>query len=78
MAYWNLAHTRKDETKEKKTSGFWKPTKLGIDFVMNKAKIPKYVHVYNAKVVKTDETEKVSIVDCFGNKFNYEELMKKF
>ena len=78
VAYWGLAHTQRDESKEKKTSGLWKPTRLGIDFINNKVKIPKYVHVYNSKVVKFDDKESISIIDAFGNKFSYEDLMREF
>ena len=78
VAYWGLAYTKKDASKDKKTSGFWRPTQLGVDFIKNKIKIPKYVHVYNAKVVRIDDSEKVSIIDSLGSKFNYSDLMKSF
>lgn len=78
VAYWGLAHTMKSEEKNKKTTGYWKPTQLGIDFVKNNAKIPKYVHVYNSNVVKIDGSEKISIIDAFGKNFDYSELMKGF
>jgi len=79
VAYWGLAHTKSDESKQKKTSGYWKPTQLGIDFVKNKnVTIPKYVHIYNGKITKIDDSTKVSILDALGTKFDYSELMKSF
>ena len=57
-----------------RTSGFWRPTQLGRDFVFDKVKVP-------AKVVtclgspEAFEGEPITIREALGKKFNYDEIM---
>jgi len=59
-----------------RTSGFWKPTSLGRDFVFDKVKVP-------AKVItclgnpEAFEGEPVTIREALGKKFNYDELRSR-
>ena len=75
LAAWGLAVTHNSDDGKKRTTGLWKPTKKGIDFVLNKTKIPKYLTTYKGKVVSVDRSTLVSITDCLGKRFNYSELM---
>mgnify|MGYP003636084195 CR=1 FL=1 len=75
--YFGLVVLGDNENPEKKTSGCWKLTSAGIRFVKGFLSIPKYVHIYNDKVLSFDDSEELYIQDCLGNKFNYQELMAK-
>lgn len=76
LLYWNLIEEMpKNETDtHKRTSGFWRITPLGKDFVENKIKISKYALVYNSKLLGF-EGEQTSIIECLGKDFNYQELI---
>jgi len=76
LAYWDLAVAREQEEKdEKRCSGFWKATPLGIDFVYNRAKVPQYVLAYN-NIPYEHSSDMVSIQDVMKKKFNYEEMLR--
>lgn len=76
LAMWGLIEEMpKDETDTKRrTSGYWRLTHLGADFVLGSAKVPKHIYVYNDTIIDKSE-ETVTIRDCLSNKFDYEELM---
>lgn len=75
MAYWKLIEEKKKEGGEdKRTSGIWKITERGRQFVRGQIRIPAYVFIYNAKLQGfSDDT--ATIRDCLGKKFSYSELM---
>jgi len=78
-AYWKLAMTRKDQEGRKRTSGEWRPTKEGIDFVFNKVKIPAYVYTYNGDVTGFDDKNMIKITDALkGENFDLAELMNLY
>jgi len=62
---------------DKKSSGMWFLTEKGKLFVKGFITIPKYVNVFDHKLVGTEGKE-VFIQDCLGKKFSYNELMKGF
>lgn len=75
--HWGLVESEElpDDVESKKTSGRWKLTLGGSQFVRRHSRIPTYVLTYNDKVLGF-EGEGVSISDCLGEKFNYGELMR--
>jgi len=70
-----LLHKAKDPRDTKhKTSGLWKPTQRGIDFVYNRVRVPSHLKLYHD--VKTGEsTTTVNIIEALGESFHYTELM---
>lgn len=72
--YWGLLEQKYHEPDEKKSSGYWRLTEKGIDFIGKLITIPKYALVFDDQLIRL-EGEQVSIVDCLGEKFNYAELM---
>ena len=79
LQYWGLIENKpKDEDgKDTRSSGFWKPTLQGIQFVIGTLKVPKYALVYNNKV-QGFSPNKESVEDALGSKYSYNEVMGDF
>lgn len=75
LAYWGLVQTRarRETEHNKRSSGEWMPTGLGLSFAKQRVRIPKYAYIYNGKVVGYSE-EMASISECLDGDFNYEDL----
>jgi hypothetical protein len=76
LKWWGLIE---QEEKEKdntisRTSGYWRITQKGEDFINGKIRIPKYVRLYNNNQFGF-KGEEVTAQDCLGQKFNFVELM---
>lgn len=63
---------RRDD--HKKTSGLWRITQKGADFIQGKITLPGHAAVYNGKLLEFIGPEQ-GIHEALGNKFNYRELM---
>ena len=74
MSYWGLIEEQRSDLKEKRTSGNWKITEKGINFVRNETSIPSHVLIYNGKKIGFSETD-INIIEVLGKKFNYYELL---
>lgn len=76
VAHWGLAHTRPDPAGKKRTSGEWRPTQKGIDFIFNRIKVPLYVYTYNGEATGFDNQNEIGISEAFGgDEFDLSELM---
>jgi hypothetical protein len=76
LVHWSLIYQKvNDDDPTKKTSGLWKPTPKGIDFALGKISVPKQVKVFNKRGLEFT-AERVTIHDCKGNLFDYQEVMK--
>lgn len=77
LEYWGLIEEQELLSEgEKKSSGSWRLTELGIRFVRREAKVNKYTRIYNGKALKnSDNQPQVTIDQCLGKKFSYYELM---
>lgn len=74
LNYWGLLEEKENTDYSKKTSGYWRLTSTGIDFLENKIDVPTHVFIYNNKVQGFSK-EKTFIQEALGNHFNYKELM---
>ncbi len=83
LSYWGLIEQRPKKAGEKsskRTTGMWKITQQGKDFVSLNVTLPKYVKLYNGVSYGLEEGEdkkSLSIMDVLGNRFDYTELMKR-
>ena len=73
---WGLMVGFDSETKLT-SSGLWKPTPLGIAFAENRARVQRYVYVYNNEV-RGFEGDEISIIDALGEKYNYQNIMANY
>ncbi len=61
---------------DKRTSGYWRITEKGKDFLHSKITVPRHILIYNSKQFPTDEImEPTDVIRALGDKFNYTELM---
>lgn len=77
LVYWGLVEEQPkpaDDTK-KRTTGMWRITDKGVQFVEKRRNIPSHVQLYDGRFLGLIG-DPVSIVEVLGKKFNYEELMK--
>lgn len=78
--FWGLMEPMAEDKEElekegKKSSGYFKITDLGVDFVTGKIKIPAKVNIL-LNQSKSFSDKDISIEDALGTKFDYYELMK--
>jgi hypothetical protein len=75
LAYWGLIQERSNDNKSKRTSGYWRITGKGKNFVEGHSSLPSHVYIYNTQSFGFDDSEYWNIKRALGKKFNYEELM---
>ena len=76
LELWGLIEQKEHDEgdKTKKTSGIWRLTSKGLEFVQGEITVLSHIKVYNQKFYGLAGKE-VGIRECLGKKFNYEELM---
>jgi hypothetical protein len=76
LKFWGLIEKmEKDPGIDKNSSGFWRITKLGRDFVDGNSTIPSHVYFFNNKVIGFS-TSRATIIETLGKRFSYWELMR--
>jgi len=78
LIHWGLIDMmpKDSDNKAKRTSGMWRITDKGKDFVLLRSTVSKYIKLYNATLYG-EEGEQVDIRACLTEKFNYTELMNR-
>jgi len=75
LAVWNLAKEKSiSDDEDKRTSGLYRITNDGMDFVEGKLDVPSHVLLMSNKVERFSETT-TNIRRALGSKFSYNELM---
>jgi hypothetical protein len=75
LAHWGLIEEMPNEDETKRTSGFWRPTERGVEFVYCRISVPSHVYIYDNDPLRFTR-KLVDIVATLGKKFNYRELME--
>jgi hypothetical protein len=79
LRYFGLIEAKHDPEKARergtRTSGLWRVTKLGRDFIDARARVPSFVVVYDGNVVEKSSTG-IDVRDALGKRFSYEKLMR--
>lgn len=74
MRFWGLIEPAGNCDNSKKSSGYWKITQAGKDFVCG-GEVPRYVYLYDNQ--KYGESEEMTTIrQAFGKRFDYQELMQ--
>ena len=74
LEHFGLIRKKIETTDDKRSSGFWKITLKGTDFVKVKIRILSKVKIYNNKFYGLTG-QRVNVVEALGTKFDYKELM---
>jgi hypothetical protein len=61
-------------TRETRTSGMWRLTPIGVDFIFNGTTAPNQVFIYNDRRIGASDVM-VAARDCAHEKFNYDAMM---
>jgi hypothetical protein len=79
LAYWGLIEEKpkNPNMKSKRTSGFWRITPEGEEFVLSKLKVPRKIILRTNQLVGL-EGEEVNIRQVLGDEFNYEEVLQGY
>lgn len=74
--HWDMVEEKPKDADEtnKRTSGFWKPTAVGVRFVRRQCAVPCYKFLYKNELI-FEEGPQITIIDALDDKFDYEELM---
>lgn len=77
FVFWGMIEEmpKNKNIKTKKTSGSWRITAAGKQFVENNKKATEYIHLKDNKLIERSG-KKIGIKDCLNEEFNYEQLMK--
>ncbi len=74
LRHWNLIEEKDERRADGGRAGWWRITDEGEQYLQNKLSVPKYVLIYNGRILGFDGPN-VSIMDALGTKFNYQQLM---
>lgn len=77
LEWWDLIEPKPNDDTKKRTSGIWRPTNKGIDFVYNRIYVRSPVLLYNNELFGFGGN-KITIVDALTKDFDYNVLMKGY
>jgi hypothetical protein len=72
---WGLAETAANEDSKKRSSGLWRPTEKGIDFVYGRIKVPTHAYIFDNQYLKHTR-ELIDIRGVLKEPFDFAELMR--
>lgn len=75
LRLWGLVQEQTAVRDDGGRAGWWRVTMKGEQFIRNEILIPKYVRIYDGRVLSRDTDQMVSIIDALGTRFDYRELM---
>lgn len=75
LRYWGLAEAKGEKRDDGGKAGKYRITETGMLFVVGNLAVPRHVYLYNGAVMSLDTTEKITIREALGDRFNYDELM---
>ncbi len=76
LLYWGMVECQQNTDQTKRTSGLWRPTEFGLQFIHGDVQVPSHVLVYATGSLGWKEgAELVDVHEALGSKFDYQELM---
>jgi hypothetical protein len=76
LVWWHVIEKKPiDVVSKKKSTGIYRITKLGIDFIEGRALIPKNIFLHNDELLGESE-EMTDFVSCLKDSFDYQKLMQ--
>lgn len=77
LRFWGLLEEEAALREDGGRAGWWRATPRGEAFVAGTLVVPKYARIYDDRLLGL-HGEFVSIRDCVGDRFNYDELMSSW
>lgn len=76
LLHWGLLEQAKPDPDDptRRSSGLWRATARGVDFVLGRVSVPRAYIEYNNRVLGF-EAEPITIREALGKRFDYSELM---
>ena len=76
LLHWGVVEQRPNEDNTaKRTSGEWKPTRKGVEYVYGREALPTHVYIFDNKVQAWEDSQ--AFIDAsLGSKFDYEKFMR--
>jgi len=74
LEYFKLTQSMPNTDDDKRTSGYWKLTQLGREFVLDRAEVPSHIRIFNNKSYGVTGS-RITVRGALSSKFNYDELM---
>jgi len=75
LVHWRLLEDRENEDdSSKRTSGWWRPTAEGVQFVREQLTVPRYIFLYGNALMGFSEDE-TGVREALADSFDYGELM---
>ena len=75
LQHWGFIEPRGDEPDTgARSSGFWRITKVGREFVEGSLSVPKHIYLYDQAFIRFGD-ERTTIQEALGEKFSYADLM---
>jgi hypothetical protein len=76
MKHWGLIESDVNTTQNRRGSGRWRVTDKGRSFINETISVPAKVWLYNDEI-QGWSTDHVYFRDCFGVRFNFDEIMQE-
>jgi hypothetical protein len=75
LRYWGLIQELTETRPDGGRAGWWRVTQLGADWIDERATVPRYVDLFDARLVRGPYGPATGIRYSLGKKFDLEELM---
>lgn len=76
LKHWQLIEAKGDTPDDgAKSSGYWRITDLGRQFVRGEVSMKRYIYLYDNRLMKFSE-ETITIHEALGDNFDFKELMR--
>ena len=78
LTYWGLLERSSELRPDgSKRNGYYRLTKKGEDFILDRIRLTSHIVLYNDKLLRLiSKKPDISIIDALGKDFNYRELMQ--
>jgi len=76
LKHWGLIRSKAEQREDgSRRNGFYRITDRGVAFVHGGTTASKHIAIYNEEFLGFLDDKRVTIEQCLGKKFNYQELM---
>ena len=74
LVHWGLVEEENAEREDGGRAGYWRVTELGVAWLLERHKVPRYARIYDSRCLGTFGPE-WGVADALGKRFDLQELM---